>query len=368
MSLDNFVNNNINESGIWNKIASKLGSEKAMGAENLKNTIKKIKNDYKIYLGEQQIRFPVIEDVVEFLIYKVGMDINEDAMKSMAYGKDSDFNNDHIDNICKHITNMLHDGDPIDQDVLSDLINFLKAGGKDEAQVRYNLWKIVREYPGQSRKLGPLLKYVGSKSISSTMLNELFTRIAKMLLKNSSRNKRNPFDSTSSEKPRRGVEASNTSFKEKNNIIPVADYMTDCVNDLLKYGFDINELINVSKRFHSINDIPAQVSEIRKELDRFYVNDYQIIKSIRCLLSLLLSPRNINLVKPIIDYTANSSRPYGAFFYKFHQMINKDSIDKSELIKAIYNQIDPNSNTGDKPFELFLNLVAVSSNLNLGDI
>ncbi len=321
-----------------NKVLAKVGSNAAKGRVTFQDYVNKLFSDLREYLGEQGIRQPVIDDVLDFLKYRVGFDAPAETMLKLAYGAQAGMRTEDTAKIAAALDDLTHQmeyEDHVDPDLIKELLDFATKGGADEIQIRSGLHQIIRAHPSQKQQAAPLAKFIGGKKVSSSDLTNLFSRVARLLLKVGGQKK------TDSKPTGDGVARFGVGDKVNDDLDEdgeesesAADNIASkkIIEDLDALGLPGNELIGYAQHF---NDKPQDL--VAKLNSKFSAK--MCAKLSRVMLQLFVNPKKRTYLRPVIEAATKAGDPdFEKFIVKVCNLM-KGKYKKSEVNTLIYNKV-----------------------------
>lgn len=172
---------------LWrNKAAAALGSRRAQGALNLRDTIHQVNDDFEEYAAEQQVHgHATMEDFYGFLRHKVGFSMPEADFMKLAYGADGAAeapNKAGIEQAEHSLSQAIEKGDAASaKKMIGALAQIAQKGGGDGVQARGALWRVSRHFASAQGLFRPVVQFVG-QPLQGQRYNHMLSNVAKLLL------------------------------------------------------------------------------------------------------------------------------------------------------------------------------------------
>ena len=361
-SFDQFVDQNLDEAisdVVGRKVSNaigprkftstmaKFGSKSAKGQISYQKMVDKLNDDFREYLGEQGIRKPVIDDVLDYLKNRVGFQAPDDLMARLAYGGDATAKPQNaavITAALQQVDQAIEQRIPLDQNLVDAITNAAESDDAAEIMVRRGLYSIARANPASARTLAPVAKYIGGKPIERAMLLDLFGKVARMLLKVG---KNNPYQQQQQGKPGQatmgqGVNVNND-LDEGPTVQPSAKAITrgnpknppTWVDDMANYGLPVANL-------KSYAQFAANPNQIITHLNSQF-SSQMCAKLIRMCMVWFIGYGQSKALDSVIALCETQQPGFKAFADSIIPKLASGGYKKGDINKVIFQQLSSSS-------------------------
>lgn len=339
---------------IPDRMLAKIGSKTAEGRLTHRALVSKLHKDFRVYCGEQRIKQPIFDDVLDYLRSRVEMKFDDATMLRLGYGADAAkpaTHEDEIQTVLDLLRTSFENGKPVDAKITQKIAGIVAMGGGDEVKMRSSLFKLAREYPNAVKNMKSIKPFIGGRQITTQGLNSILENVARTILKlvgargNAAASK----EGDGSDAPKRtsfgkgpGVNNNLDEDKSPDSVSQmVASKETGAslfFEELNSYGMSASLLKTFGTTY---DDDPASLIDLVNS----HYTDVMCAKLSRCLLQLFLHKKvygqRHDILKPIYDQaTQRNLAGYPELFDAVFDIMKRSGpYDRTVVNRKLYEKV-----------------------------